>query len=77
MIAAITTYPHEVVRTRMRGERTTRGADVQYKRMIQSVLMIARNEGRMGLYGGMGAHLLRTVPNAAILFVVVEAISTI
>ena len=58
------------------GERTTRGADVQYKRMIQSVLMIARNEGRMGLYGGMGAHLPHCT-NAAILFVVVEAISTI
>lgn len=29
-------------------------------------------EGVAGLYGGMGAHLIRVVPNAALLFLVYE-----
>jgi hypothetical protein len=34
--------------------------------------LTAREEGRKGLYGGMGAHLMKVVPNAAILFYVYE-----
>lgn len=43
--------------------------------MIQSIVTIYKEEGRRGLYGGMPAHLMRVVPNAAILFLVVEVVA--
>ena len=43
--------------------------------MIQSIVTIYKEEGRRGLYSGMPAHLMRVVPNAAILFMVVEAVA--
>jgi solute carrier family 25 protein 33/36 len=43
--------------------------------MIQSIIKIYKEEGRPGLYGGLSAHLMRVVPNAAILFLVVEVIA--
>lgn len=43
--------------------------------MIQSIIKIYKEEGRRGLYGGLPAHLMRVVPNAAILFMVVEVIA--
>lgn len=36
--------------------------------------VVAKEEGLVGLYGGMGAHLTRVVPNAAIVFLVYESI---
>ena len=44
----------------------------RYHSVVQSVRLIIAEEGLRGLYGGMGVHLLRTVPNAAILLMVVE-----
>lgn len=43
--------------------------------MIQSLRTIFKEEGTRGLYGGMPAHLMRVVPNAAIMFLVVEMIT--
>jgi len=40
--------------------------------VLSSSRFIDREEGRAGLYGGMGAHLVRSIPNAAILFLVYE-----
>ena len=87
-VVAVVTYPHEVLRTRMRegsmgsssggsggsGGGGGGGASLQprYATVAQSVALILREEGLRGLYGGMGVHLLRTVPNAAILLLVVE-----
>jgi len=42
--------------------------------MIQSLRLIAREEGRAGLYAGMGPHLLRVVPNTALMFLVYESV---
>lgn len=82
LVAAVATYPHEVLRTRMRegsrmlGENKGAGAAApRYSGLIQTVSLIVREEGVRGLYGGMGVHLLRTVPNAAILLLVVEKIT--
>ncbi|KAJ0411705.1 hypothetical protein ATCC90586_002089 [Pythium insidiosum] len=76
LVAAALTYPHEVVRTRMRDQRAPLGSkDLKYRSMLQSIALIFREEGRRGLYGGMSAHLMRVVPNAAIMFLVVELIS--
>lgn len=76
LVAAALTYPHEVVRTRMRDQRAPMGSkDLKYRTMIQSIRTIFQEEGTRGLYGGMSAHLMRVVPNAAIMFLVVELVA--
>lgn len=72
-LAIILTYPHEVVRTRMREQ--ARSGTFRYSGFVQTLQLIAKEEGRRGLYGGMGMHLLRSVPNAAIMFLSFELVS--
>lgn len=67
-IASMLTYPHEVVRTRLREQRAPVSGPNKYTGIIQALRLIAKEEGMAGLYGGMTAHLLRVVPNAAIMF---------
>ena len=45
------------------------------KGFMQTLRVIAKEEGTRGLYGGMSIHLLRSVPNAAIMFVSFEVVS--
>ncbi|KAJ8903808.1 hypothetical protein NDN08_000341 [Rhodosorus marinus] len=73
LFASALTYPHEVVRTRMRIPPAP-GQLPKYRTMIQSLSTIGREEGMKGLYGGMGAHLLRVVPNAALMFLTYESV---
>lgn len=73
LVASALTYPHEVVRTRMRIPPGP-NALPKYRTMIQSLRLIGQEEGIKGLYGGMGAHLLRVVPNAALMFVTYETV---
>lgn len=74
LIASVSTYPHEVVRLRMREQPQFIGAPQKYRGMIQSLRLIAREEGRKGLYAGMGTHLARVVPNAALMFFTFEIV---
>lgn len=71
LFASFVTYPHEVVRTRLREPFTVKP---KYTGFWNCMVSIAKEEGRAGLYGGMGAHLLRVVPNAAIMFLVYEMV---
>lgn len=72
LFAAAITYPHEVVRTRLRQApvvSVTGGkAEMKYKGLIHTFVTVAKEEGLAGLYGGMTPHLLRVVPSAAIMF---------
>lgn len=72
MIASLLTYPHEVVRTRQR-----QASNSPYKSFVQSLILIGRQEGRLGLYGGLTPHLLRTVPNSAIMFLTYELVISV
>ncbi|KAI9353937.1 mitochondrial carrier domain-containing protein [Pilaira anomala] len=72
LVAACIAYPHEVIRTRLR--EPTKNGVVKYTGILQCLKLIIREEGVISLYGGMSAHLLRVVPNAAIMFFCYEAI---
>jgi solute carrier family 25, member 33/36 len=72
MIASIMTYPHEVARTRIR-EQSRMGL-YKYTSMWQTIRVVAQEEGRIGLYSGMGVHLLKVVPNSALMFLTYEIV---
>ncbi|KAK8151747.1 mitochondrial carrier domain-containing protein [Phyllosticta citrichinensis] len=72
-IATILTYPHEVVRTRLRLAPEANGLP-KYTGLVQCFRLIAKEEGFAGLYGGLTPHLLRTVPSAAIMFGTYETV---
>lgn len=72
LIAAAATYPHEVVRTRLRQAPTVSVAggppQMKYTGLIQCFKTIWKEEGMASMYGGLTPHLLRVVPSAAIMF---------
>ena len=72
--ASIITYPHEVARTRMREQ--ARNGVFKYNGMWQTIGVIAKEEGTKGLYSGMGVHLLKVVPNSAIMFLTYEVVNS-
>ena len=73
LCATIVTYPHEVVRTRLRQPRDAVTGVIKYTSLTQACRLVWREEGWRAFYGGMSAHLLRVVPNAVTMFYVYEA----
>ncbi|KAL1842796.1 hypothetical protein VTJ49DRAFT_4125 [Mycothermus thermophilus] len=73
LVAAVLTYPHEVARTRLRQAPLADGRP-KYTGLAQCFKLVWKEEGMLGLYGGMTPHLLRTVPSAAIMFGMYEGI---
>lgn len=65
--AAIVTYPHEVVRTRLR-QAPLQDGRLKYTGLVQCFSTIWKEEGITSLYGGLTPHMLRVVPSAAIMF---------
>lgn len=72
--ATLVMYPHEVVRTRLRQDLKDSTGRLKYRNFLQTLLTVAKEEGRVGLYGGFGTNLVRQIPNTAITFLVYEAI---
>lgn len=62
----------EVVRTRLR-QKVSRDRRL-YHSFFQTLVKVWQDEGFRGLYGGMSAHLLRVVPNTAIVFFTYESV---
>lgn len=73
-IAALITYPHEVVRTRLRQAPVDAAGNVKYNGLWNCFVTVFREEGMPALYGGLVPHMLRVVPSAAIMFGVYEGV---
>ncbi|KAM7254993.1 hypothetical protein ACFE04_020234 [Oxalis oulophora] len=68
--AASTTYPLDLVRTRLAAQRNI----MYYKGISHAFHTICREEGFFGLYKGLGATLLGVGPSIAISFSVYESL---
>ncbi|CDR42615.1 CYFA0S10e00298g1_1 [Cyberlindnera fabianii] len=66
-VASLITYPHEVIRTRLRQAPLENGKP-KYTGLVQCFRLIVKEEGLASMYGGLTPHLLRTVPNSIIMF---------
>lgn len=76
LVAALATYPHEVVRTRLRQAPLENGL-MKYTGIIQCFTLTFKEEGMAGLYGGLVPHMLRVVPSAIVMFGCYEAVLTL
>ncbi|KAL2756922.1 hypothetical protein ACRALDRAFT_1062601 [Sodiomyces alcalophilus JCM 7366] len=65
LAAVFLTYPHEVVRTRLRQAPMENGVP-RYTGLVQCFRSIAAQEGLAGLYGGLMPHIARSIPSAII-----------
>jgi len=74
-VASITTYPHEVIRTRLQIQKSFKGPSPipgipqprpQYTGILQTAALITQEEAWRGLYKGLSINLIRTVPNSAV-----------
>ncbi|XP_010784339.1 solute carrier family 25 member 36-A-like [Notothenia coriiceps] len=61
-------YPHEVIRTRLREEGT------KYNSFFQTLRTVPREEGYRALYRGLTTHLVRQIPNTAIVISTYELV---
>ncbi|XP_076828263.1 solute carrier family 25 member 36-A [Brachyhypopomus gauderio] len=61
-------YPHEVIRTRLREEGS------RYRSFFQTLGTVFREEGSGALYRGLSTHLVRQIPNTAIMMCTYELV---
>ncbi|XP_076832941.1 solute carrier family 25 member 36-A-like [Brachyhypopomus gauderio] len=66
--ASSVAYPHEVIRTRLREEGT------KYRSFFQTLSTVFREEGARALYRGLTTHLVRQIPNTAIMMCTYELV---
>ncbi|KAJ7849954.1 mitochondrial carrier [Mycena olivaceomarginata] len=71
-VASLITYPHEVIRTRLRQPKVN--GVLKYTGLWQTLRLVIAEEGSRRLYGGLSAHLMRVVPNAAVMYSIYEGI---
>ncbi|PCH36432.1 mitochondrial carrier [Wolfiporia cocos MD-104 SS10] len=71
-VATLITYPHEVIRTRLRQPLVD--GKMKYTGLWQTLRLVIAEEGAKSLYGGLSAHLMRVIPNAAVMYSIYEAV---
>lgn len=74
VMASVTTYPHEVVRSRMQEQGQARNVAPQYSGVLDCIKKVFQKEGLPGFYRGCATNLLRTTPSAVITFTSYEMI---
>jgi solute carrier family 25 protein 33/36 len=62
----------QVIRTRLRQPMVD--GRVKYTGLVQSFRLVLAEEGAKALYGGLSAHLMRVIPNAAVMYSIYEAV---
>ena len=62
----------QVIRTRLRQPLVD--GKVKYTGLVQTLRTVIAEEGAASLYGGLSAHLMRVIPNAAVMFFIYEAV---
>jgi solute carrier family 25, member 33/36 len=62
-----------VLRTRLRQPAGPDGIN-PYESLSRAIRLMIRQEGYTAFYSGLTAHLLRVVPNAAIMFLTYETV---
>lgn len=67
-VASCIAYPHEVARTRLREEGN------KYRSFWQTLHTVWKEEGKAGIYRGLGTQLVRQIPNTAIMMATYEAV---
>ena len=70
LVAALATYPHEVLRTRFQTSNTS--LSDKYLSIPHAIQLIFKEEGVRGFYRGLGTTLLRVIPATAVTFVTFE-----
>jgi len=67
--------PLDVVKTRMQKQVIHPGKEPKYKSLLQSCVVIAKEEGTPALWKGITPRLMRIMPGQAITFMTYEAVS--
>ena len=62
----------QVLRTRLRQPLVN--GKLKYTGLYQTLKLVVAEEGVHALYGGLSAHLMRVVPNAAVMYAIYEGI---
>jgi len=82
-VASVTTYPHEVIRTRLQVQKSFKGPSPipgspqpapRYTGILQTAALITQEEGWRGLYKGLSINLIRAVPSSAVTLLTYELI---
>ena len=74
VIASVTTYPFQVIRTRLQMQPNAAAAQV-YTGVAATTKLVLQHEGVGGFYKGLVPNLIRVVPSSAITLAVYESLS--
>ncbi|KAI8053971.1 mitochondrial carrier domain-containing protein [Syncephalis plumigaleata] len=65
-VGATVVYPIDLVKTRMQNQRSAVVGELRYRNSMDCFRQVIRNEGVLGLYGGLGPQLVGVAPEKAI-----------